>query len=361
MLEALSRRLCFSALVLTFAACGDGDGASPSATLGQDANPDASPKLEKIVLQTDWYAQPEHGGFYHAKTHGYYRDAGLDVEIRPGANLTNIQQIVAMKRADFAIGTSDNLMVAVSRGLPLVAVFPYFQHDPQCLMVHEDSPVETVADLEGREVMAQPSLGYIEYIQKELGISLQLLPMNYGLARFLNDEDFIQQCFLTSEPYYVREKGVAVRTIPLSTSGFDPYRLVYTYADLVEKRPDVVRAFASASLQGWIDYLAGPGRDATNAAIMASNSQQSPDFMAWTVDAILGNSLVTGQARAGDEFGRFDPARLTEQAAQLDRLELLDRPVSVEAVFPPAFLDSIAVPSPEALEAVAAPATARNP
>ena len=36
--------------------------------------------LRKVVLQTDWYAQPEHGGFYHAWINGFYEDAGLDVK-----------------------------------------------------------------------------------------------------------------------------------------------------------------------------------------------------------------------------------------------------------------------------------------
>ena len=125
------------------------------------------------------------------------------------------------------------------------------------------------------------------------------------------------------------------------------------YRDLVEERPDVVRAFAEASLKGWIDYLT-TDRAATHAAIMASNSEQTPDFMAWTVEAIRGNELVTGQPESGDAFGRFDLSRLEEQAGQLDRLDLLDRPVDIEAVFPRAFLETINVPDATALTAPAA-------
>ena len=40
--------------------------------------------LVKVTLQTDWYAQAEHGGFYQAFAEGYYEDFGLDVTILPG-------------------------------------------------------------------------------------------------------------------------------------------------------------------------------------------------------------------------------------------------------------------------------------
>ena len=55
--------LCLVALLT--AACG-GDPA-PSAA--------ASDGLTPIVLQTDWYAQPEHAGFYQAQLDGLYEAA----------------------------------------------------------------------------------------------------------------------------------------------------------------------------------------------------------------------------------------------------------------------------------------------
>ena len=38
------------------------------------ASAPAQVKLEKVILQTDWYAQPEHGGFYQAQAKGFYRE-----------------------------------------------------------------------------------------------------------------------------------------------------------------------------------------------------------------------------------------------------------------------------------------------
>ena len=53
---------------LAFALAGCGEKTPPAA-------PGSAPVLTKISVQTDWYAQPEHGGFYQALVKGYYREA----------------------------------------------------------------------------------------------------------------------------------------------------------------------------------------------------------------------------------------------------------------------------------------------
>ena len=72
-----------------------------------------------VRLITDWYPQPEHGGFYYALIKGYYREAGLDVEILPGGpNAFPIQRI-ATKAAEFGMGSTDDVLLANDRGIPI--------------------------------------------------------------------------------------------------------------------------------------------------------------------------------------------------------------------------------------------------
>ena len=77
-----------------------------------------------VRLITDWYPQPEHGGFYHALIKGYYREAGPDVEILPGGpNAFPIQRI-ATKAAEFSKedpSISDSLPTMRSTGNPNLA------------------------------------------------------------------------------------------------------------------------------------------------------------------------------------------------------------------------------------------------
>ena len=112
------------------------------------------PQLRKVIFQSDWFPQAEHGGFYQALAKGFYREAGLDVEIRSGGPGVGIKVPVATGDVDFGMNRSDDVMVVASRGLPLVMVAAVFQHDPQALMVHAESPVKTFKDLNGRAIIA---------------------------------------------------------------------------------------------------------------------------------------------------------------------------------------------------------------
>ena len=285
--------------------------------------------LAKVVLQTDWYAQPEHGGFYQAVARGFYADEGLAVEVRPGANMNAIPQMVAMGRVQFAVGAIETLMIHRARGIPIVSLFPYFQHDPQCVMFHPESGIDSLEDLDGREVMFQPGLIYTEFLEHAMGLDLQLLPMDWSLARFLNDKEFVQQCFLTSEPVKLRRRGVNPGVIPMSASGFDPYRHVYTNDTMVAEQPELVAAFIRASIRGWRDFMTGDPTPAFEL-IMQKNPQQTLDLMQDTLAQMQRYSLTEGDNESGEELGQYNLARIGKVIEQLDQIGLLDRAVTVD-------------------------------
>ena len=295
---------------------------------------DTTPELDadglaKVILQTDWYAQPEHGGFYQAKAKGFYAEEGLSVELRPGANINGIPQMVAMNRVQFAVGATESLMIHRARGIPLVSLFPYFQHDPQCVLFHPESGITRLEDLDGREVMFQPGLLYTEFMVHSMGLDLKLLPMDWSLARFLNDKEFVQQCFLTSEPVILRRQGVEPGVIAMSESGFDPYRHVYSNEAMVADQPALVAGFIRASIKGWRDFMTNDPAPAFEL-IMQSNPQQTLDLMQDTLAQMKRYNLTEGDTASGEMLGQYDLARIGKVIQQLDDIGVLDRPVSVE-------------------------------
>jgi NitT/TauT family transport system substrate-binding protein len=54
------------------------------------------------------------------------------------------------------------------------------------------------------------------------------IPATYSVANFLQDPGYIQQIFVTSEPFFARQAGVPVRTLLISETGYNPYRVLVT-------------------------------------------------------------------------------------------------------------------------------------
>jgi NitT/TauT family transport system substrate-binding protein len=293
--------------------------------------------LVKVILQTDWYAQPEHGGFYQAQAKGYYREAGLEVEIISGGPNAIPVQKVALGSAQFALGRTDELIIAAGRGIPVLALAALMQRDPQAVMFHRDSGIRDFKDLDGRSVMAVPGSAWVTLLQQKYGIKMSVTPLDFGLSRFLADKRLVQQCFITNEPYYVGQQGFEIGTLLLSDAGIDPYRIWYTSREFASGRPEVVRAFTAASIRGWRDYVDGDRREA-DLRIGQLNPKMTPEFIAFSVAAMRAHRLVHGDPAKGELLGRIDPARMGAEIERLAAIGMLGRPVRLADVFDEAFL-----------------------
>lgn len=292
--------------------------------------------LIPVTLQTDWYAQAEHGGFYQAVVEGYYEEVGLDVTISQGGpNAMGTQKVVSQK-VEFGIGRADDMIVHASNNLPLIIVSALMQHDPQAFLVHEESGIDSFEDLDGRTVMATPGAAMIRYLEKRYNISLNLVPLDFGMSRFLADINFVQQCFITNEPYYIKKEGANAKTLLIADSGFDPYRVIFTSKGYAEKHPEIVEAFVAASIKGWKSYMAGP-RERANALITQLHTKMKPEFLEYSVNAMLENHLVAGN-EAVDQTGLIQPARMQKLIDTLHDVGLISEPMDAKELAPTKYL-----------------------
>ena len=58
---------------------------------------------QKINVQLDWKHQFEFAGLYAAKSQGYYKDIGLDVDFKESTKDINIADKVLESKADFGV------------------------------------------------------------------------------------------------------------------------------------------------------------------------------------------------------------------------------------------------------------------
>src|SRR5437016_2526790 len=76
----------------------------------------SSPKLTKVTLQSKWVVQSQFAGYYVAAAKGYYKDAGLDVTIKPGGPDISPEQVVLAGQADFGIDWMPSLLSFRDKG-----------------------------------------------------------------------------------------------------------------------------------------------------------------------------------------------------------------------------------------------------
>jgi NitT/TauT family transport system substrate-binding protein len=287
----------------------------------------APASLFKITVQLDWVAEPEHGGFYQAQAKGYFKDAGLDVEIIPGGPNAFVMQKLATGKADIGQGDSTNTLLAIAQEVPVIQIGAVFQNDPSVLMLHAENPVRRFEDLNGKTIMARPEWAFIPYLKKKYGIEFQLIPQNFSMTNFVANKDLIQQGYYIAEPYHILKAGGAMpRFLYAWDAGFDAYAVLVANKSWAARHPAEARAFLKAYIHGWQDYLENDPAPA-HALMKQANANNTDEFMLFSRKMIIDEKLVIGRGPDGGPamIGRISPDRFATQIRQLEELGILPK------------------------------------
>lgn len=285
----------------------------------------------KVKLALNWVPEPEFGGFYAARESGAFAKENLDVEILGGGPGSPVMQMVATGQAEFGVAGADEILVARARGADVLPIFATFQTFPQCIMTQAARGAKSLADVfAGGTLAIEPGVPYAAYLKKKYGFDkVKIVPYDGGVARFVAEKDYAQQCFVTAEPIAARQKGAEPTVFLVADEGFNPYAaVVITSRKLWQEKPDLARAFRRASQAGWRAYLDDP-RPA-NAVMGKLNTSMSAETFAAAAEAqepFIEPPLVKGQA-----LGMLQRARWEALGKQLVEIGVLEKAPDLDAL-----------------------------
>jgi len=104
----------------------------------------------KATLHLDWLINGYHAPFFVALERGMYKEAGLDITIRPGKGSVDSARAVATGDAQFGFPDAATAVKGISEGMPLTMVAVFLQETPMGIMAFGDKNIRKPKDLEGR-------------------------------------------------------------------------------------------------------------------------------------------------------------------------------------------------------------------
>lgn len=107
-------------------------------------------KLKKVTFALDWTPNTNHTGLYVARERGYYKDAGIDLEIVQGPE-DGADALVASGDAQFGVSFQDTMASYVSGKdqLPVTAVASIIQHNTSGIISMKDKGITSPAKMCG--------------------------------------------------------------------------------------------------------------------------------------------------------------------------------------------------------------------
>jgi NitT/TauT family transport system substrate-binding protein len=277
-------------------------------------HPTGAAAADKVSFGLDWLAEAEYGGFYQAAATGIYAKHGLDVTIQQGGPSVNHAAMLLAGRLDFDVCSNSFLALNfVQQNIPFSVVAAMFQKNPSVLIAHPGVGNDSFAALKGKPIMisADTRSSWWGFLKAKFGYSdAQIRPYTFNLAPFLADKNAVQQGYLGSEPFSIKQQtGVQPVVLLVADAGFASYaNLIATSNANITGKPDLVKRFVDASIEGWASYLDGdptPG----NQAILKANPEMTQPLLDYGRSVMKQYGIVQSGDAATLGIGAMTDAR----------------------------------------------------
>ncbi|MDX9744196.1 MAG: diguanylate cyclase [Arcobacteraceae bacterium] len=234
-------------------------------------------ELQKITLQLKWKHQFQFAGYYAALHKGYYKDAGLEVNIKEATYNLNMTEEVLTKKADFGVGTS-SLVLDFAKNQSLIVLGVIFQHSPLAIVSLKEN-TKTIHDIAHKTIMIEDGSADIYALLKREKIdlsTLHILPHTFNLEKLIRKEVDAMSVYSIDEPFFLEQQKIPYNLFSPREAGIDFYGdNLFTTKEMVDNNPKVVEDFRKASFKGW-QYALSHQEEIIKLILKEYNTQNKP-------------------------------------------------------------------------------------
>jgi NitT/TauT family transport system substrate-binding protein len=222
----------------------------------------------KLVLQAAFpVPSVSLAGVYVADKAGFFKEEGLDVEIRFSSGGPQATQITASGGADLALVTIEPAIQGYEKGVRGKAIYRYYTRLPFFVAVPADSPMKTAADLAGKTFgvsnMASSTIVITKSTMRNAGMTITddaFLPVGVGdsaLAALRSGK--VQALSLWDSAYAsMLRTGVSFRYIYHPTMGDFGSGMFFASDSTISTKSAALARFTRAVAKGTAFYVENP-------------------------------------------------------------------------------------------------------
>jgi NitT/TauT family transport system substrate-binding protein len=227
---------------------------------------------DEVRLRLNWMYYGSHAGFAYGLDKGYYKDAGIDLDIRSGNGSGSAHRLVANKDSTFSYGSCASMVNLAAGGAPLVSVGVIDAMGTEAVIVRPDAGVKAMAitDLKGKAILTTANAGVNTFFPlvlqnaglKEGDISVTNVPDGALVSSYLQGAGGAVGILggLDDKPAEIKANGGADPvTFPYSDYGVNQVGYcIVANTETVKNNPDLVKRFMAATVKAYKETEANP-------------------------------------------------------------------------------------------------------
>lgn len=268
---------------------------------------------ESLLVRLDFSPWGMHGAMHLAQQKGWFKDAGLNVEIQDGTGTINTLQLLAAGRVDVGQVSVGTMAVAKENGLDLISIAGFARRGDLAAMFDEKEGVKTPKDMIGKKVVCfttSPWAPFIEPFLEANGLSksdvnVVMVAPSAMVSTYAsgNADGFLSQAPF-GQPMVKKVRPAGALLLADSGISFPSYGLVTTPA-MLKSKGDAIKKLVQVQVKAWNYIYDGHIEEAVQAILAERpNAKLDPDVLRGQLEAYKSffASPTQGNAPIGKQF-----------------------------------------------------------
>ncbi|NPV09424.1 MAG: ABC transporter substrate-binding protein [Anaerolineae bacterium] len=289
---------------------------------------EAEVQEERVKIAMGFIPNVQFTPMYVALEKGYFSEEKLVVELDYGME-ADIIGLLGAGELQFAIGSGDQVILARSRGVPVVYVYDWYNRFPVSVVSLKEKGIEKPEDLRGKTIGISHLHGasYVGWraLAEAAGLAetdVTLVAIGYTqVAALTSGQVDAAVCYYMNEPVQLEQSGVEVNQILVADYAASlPSNGILTNEATIAERPDLVERLLRAFDRGLRYTLDHPDEAFAIAERAVPEISGNREIQRAVLDAAL-------ELWRTDEPGISDQQSWDEASAIMLRAGLIDSPV----------------------------------
>ncbi len=225
---------------------------------------------DKVTIQLKWVAQAQFAGYYVAQEKGFYKDAGLDVTIKPGGPDIAPEQVIAGGGADVIVDWMPAALASREKGNKLVNIAQVYKRSGLMLTCRKETGIKTPADFKGKTLGVwffgneYPFLAWMAKLGLKPDTDIKVLKQGFNVDPLLQKQADCISTMTYNEYHQVLEAGVKPEDLVVfkyEDQGVSTLEDgLYVEEDKLKdpKFVETMAKFVKASMKGWEEARKDP-------------------------------------------------------------------------------------------------------
>ncbi len=213
---------------------------------------------EKLTLMLDWFPNVDHLPIYVAQEKGYFREAGIAVEILSPSDTSDGLKLAVAGQVDLAVSYQPQTIIAAAEGLDVRVVGRLIEHPLTTLLFLKARGYKHPSELSGR-IIGYTVPGLMDVLMKAFARinnieNVRLVNVGFTIVPALTSGqvDAVMGPFKTYETVTMAAKGLEADYFELEKWGIPDYdELIFICGPkTMAAKEAAVKAFAAAVARG---------------------------------------------------------------------------------------------------------------